>query len=309
MLYYGSPNGPQRDLNKAFNTYKQAAGINKIHNTIDSDSACNPLALWSLAYMYFNYRNPSSSDLGYCEEGTIPTLDRLSFLERIEGAAYYAKYAFNLTEDATAANLLGRISSLDETAQPGITKIKEKYQLKDAQQYFHFASENGYVYATNNFATIELEKIFYDPDNETQHIEQYISYLTKSATEYEPWAANALGQVYLNGEIRSRKNKNLVLSFEPNKEKAKHFFHLATEYFNDRNSSWAYMNLILNYPEDYIHDHQKFLHHNKKIDELKNIEARERINENIYEIYKENDSLLSLYTQQYNLLEQDVKIK
>lgn len=309
MLYYGSPNGPQQNLHKAFKTYKQAAGISKIHNTIDSDSACNPLALWSLAYIYLNYRNISSSDLGKCEEGTIPELDGLTLLERIEGATHYAKLAIELTENATAANILGRIVSFEESDLPGITKIKEKYQLKSAQEYFSLASQNGYVYATNNFANIELEKIFSDPTSATKHMEQYISYLDKSAKEYEPWAANTLGQIYLSGEIKSRKNKELVLPFECNKEKAKFYFYLATEYFNDYGSSWAYMNLILNYPEDYIHNSQKFILHNKKIDELENTEARRRINESIYEIYEGYDYLLSIYEQQYSLTEQDVKVK
>jgi TPR repeat protein len=306
MLYYGNLNGPQKDLYKAFHTYQKAAGLNRINHIIES--TCNPLALWSLAFIYFNYRNSSSPELGHFPVGTIPELDSLSKLEKIEGATHYALAAFQLTEDAPSANLLGRITSIREDELPGIARIKQKYSLNSSEEYFKYASEQGYVYATNNLANTELEQIFNTSDNLCTHIERYISLLKLSAEKYEPWAANSLGEIYRTGEIKNRKT-NQSIPYKTDSQLANKYYHLAIDYFNDINSAWAYANLIVYYPEEYINNYQRFVQHNEKIEKLKNARARELVNEHLLDTYCNYPEILRVYKNIYTTTNKEVKVK
>ena len=288
MLYYGKINGQIRNLELAIQIYNKAAGINVVTGAIES--ACHPLALWTLAYIYFNYHR-KKNELENCE--TIPYIEMLSIEQRIEKSIIYAQASMDIIDSVAAANVLGRI------AQVAPYYLKEKYNLQTADYYFNHSAAGGYIYAFNNLANIELHKIFFDEDNKAKHLKSFIDYLYASAKRYEPWAATTLGRFYLNG-IVTLKGENsqddLTTNFPSfiNKDKAKECFKLATNYFNDSNSAWAYENLITNFPEDYTSNIDLLKKHVLRIKELRNKKAFNALKDEIPNVYKNFPEILDV---------------
>ena len=97
MLYYGSENGPTKNINAAFKTYKMISSTN-------DNSPCHPLAQWTLAYIFYNYHQPKT-ELEHCD--AIPDIEKMSRLEQLKEAIRYAKYAYDLVNNPAAANILG----------------------------------------------------------------------------------------------------------------------------------------------------------------------------------------------------------
>ena len=131
------------------------------------------------------------------------------------------------------------------------------------------AAREGYVYACNNLAAKEAERIVSlgntspeDPDIE-EHILKYTDYLKLSADKYEPYAANRLGLFYLNGEIKSSSGK-IARRDHINFPLAKEYFKKATVY-PDANSAWAFFNLIRYFHKDYeknldlLNEHMEYI--------------------------------------------------
>jgi len=140
---------------------------------------------------------------------------------------------------------------------------------KTSEAYFIIAADEGYVYACNNLAAREAGRIVEmvlskNPvtDERTvvnselteeisESIEKYIMYLKKSATKYEPYAANRLGLFYMTGEIWTPSRKSKVCFREYiDYSLAKEYFVKATVY-PDSNSAWAFYNLIKYFHKDY----------------------------------------------------------
>lgn len=160
-------------------------------------------------------------------------------------------------------------TSFFELSAPAV-KITNCATCSDASDfYYNEAAKCGYVYACNNLASREADTIIKlcareieggksesevtrEPSCEIKnHIEKYVQYLKMSAEKYEPYAANRLGLFYIIGEIRSgRLKKKYNFRSFCDSALAKESFVTATMYPN-KNSAWAYYNLLKHFPKDY----------------------------------------------------------
>lgn len=278
---------------KAFSLYLQAADIEieEKEGLVCKNSGV-PQAFAMLGYYFYNYKR--DGHLKSCE--VIPQIDTLIG----EDAAKRIRYSLALSASCliyekvpAAINLLGRI--LDEVSQSEelFEALKEDLNssIFDAQFselprleakitsledcaaagafFYNEAAKCGYVYACNNLASREADKIceltgceidggkseneaVREPSCEVKkHIENYVSYLKMSAEKFEPYAANRLGLFYISGEIRSaRLDKKYNFRGYCDSATAKKYFVTATMYPN-KNSAWAYYNLLKHYPKDY----------------------------------------------------------
>ena len=275
MYYYGNCNGIKKNMLKAYDLYEQAAGIDNLTREPDK-MHCHPLALWALAYTLYNYHR-KGSDLESCD--TIPAIeemDRKNKLSRLELAIKYAHVAMILNNNGPASNILGQIALLEEDEYPGITDLRTKYRMESAQHYFEYSVEQGYIYSLNNLAMLENELIFTDKVKETQHLNEMIRYLSLSAEQNEPWAANKLGELYRTGTVTCKKkisssNEESKKTFNIiNDEEAIKNYKLAIESFNDINSAWAYYNLLVHYPDNFKNNPQTIKEYVVNISQLRN---------------------------------------
>lgn len=164
-----------------------------------------------------------------------------------------------------------------------------------SEEYFIEAAKGGYVFACNNMAAREAEKIvqlYFEAGNSgnadknstenidkissensvksldemREHISRYIDYLKTSAEKYEPYAANRLGLFYITGEITGSAGKAVFREYV-DFPTAKRYFKLATHY-PDANSAWAYMNLMKYFYKDYEKDIDMMNEHMEYIKKL-----------------------------------------
>lgn len=294
MYYYGNNAGIKQDIVMAFEMYKQAAGF-RVMSGVEEDDAeraqnsfVHPLALWSLAYIYFNYHR-ANTKLAKCPN--IPQIDcefKGNELGRVECAAKYAKMAFELMdyELAPAANILGKISLLTENDLEGISVIKEKYNLDSAENYFKLAADKGYIYSINNLAMMEAEKLFTSPkDTWKEHLKNVIGYFEKAEEQHEPQGSNMLGDLYRTGIIQRRDGiigprLDETREFPEIVSDSKAFIHYqrATVSFLNVYSAWAYCSMITYYPKriienDLLFAYMKSIHElgfKAPIDKMKN---------------------------------------
>lgn len=255
LLYYGNAIGIKQDINKAFKYYKIAAAIEDYNETININYPSNPLALWSLSYIYLEYHKPNSP-LENCD--IIPEIENLSVLDRVRRSYLRAKEAYNISKLPAAANIIGKIAMLNDNYCKGIEKFKETEKIENCVKYFEEAAKGGYIYANNNLANIELIQAF-ESDNSDEfymHINSYISYLEKSSEAFDPWAANKLGRIFLNGIQGKNKKTNEAVYVTNIIDKEKSFKHFMNAYkiyhiFYDVNCAWACAH-ILKYFNDRI---------------------------------------------------------
>lgn len=286
MLYYGVKNGPDRDINKAFNCYKR----------LTSKELTNPLAYWSLAYIYFNYHQPGTS-LEKCD--SIPELDNMSRYEQVDCATIEAINSLKTVKNPAAANILGKIYQISEDSLPNIAVIKKRIEKAtgktDATELYLEAANAGYSYAYGNLAKIYQNKIT-DGDNSIDNLNQYLKYLNMQAQTHEPWALNALGNFYYEGMV-----DNVSYQGYANPELAQKYYKDAIDSFKDVNSGWAYANLITKFPDNYPRSNKNIiLNHVLKLVETKNHKAIDMVKDKLVEIYSpkydksELDSLMSI---------------
>ncbi len=277
MLYYGTGADNTPDYERAIVYYQKAAGLSRIDQQIKNKGLCNPLALWSLSYIYFNYHRRVELK----EIENISELERLSPEERLEYAIKYAKWAISMTSCAPAENILGVISrSLSENQ-------RTQYSLKSPIDYFNSAKKYDYIYAYNNIASIELDSIFLDPQNAESHLKAYLENLTISAKKMEPYAANTLGKFYLSGKITTKiddQSYSNTYTNYINPDTAKEYFKLAISAYRDGYSAWAYANLIVHFPEEYKNDIGLLAKYFKQCCNLKKIDP-------LLFLYKNKDSI------------------
>ncbi len=209
----------------------------------------------------------------------IEVIDRMSLTERFQTALELAASCLNYVDSAGAVNLIGRIlhevsedEELFSALKPVIEKniadrVFVKIPLKVeacsdiqkcsavAEQFFLTAAKLGYVYASNNLAVREAERIVaVSRENKEdpsigESISRYIEYLKLSADKYEPYAANRLGLFYITGEVRGISGSYSDRSYIDT-ALAKEYFIRATVYPNE-NSAWAFFNLIKYFHKDY----------------------------------------------------------
>ena len=220
ILYYGQVDGIKRDINKAYQLYKEAAGVVDIDNCKDSEisslhTTAYPQALWSVGQIIFNYDN-TRVNLPLPEHEPIEEIRDLDQIDRIKLAYTRASQAYGMTPGLpAAANLLGQIAQLTENECPGIEDFKKTKHMEDCSFYFNKAKDGGWVYAYNNLALEELRQLTNNVDNFEErkgHIYNCIKYLHKAAILNEPWAANTLGLYYLEGIKYRNPNTKAVMT-------------------------------------------------------------------------------------------------
>jgi TPR repeat protein len=252
LFYYGNAEGIDHDINKAFETYKRAA-------CIDSEIAtdANPMALWSLAYIYLNYHT-SRMNIPLAVDEKIDEIEKLSYLDRIKIAYVRASQAYSISKLPAAANVIGQVARFtdEDPGCEGIDAFKKEKHLRECTYYFSLAADNGYVYANNNLAAEEMKQIIKEKDNpqlQRLHIRRYEALLKKSVTLGDAWAANKLGCFYLEGikiEIPNQENP-LTIVTTINPENAYFYFREAFksyhEGFYDVYCAWACAHLYKSY--------------------------------------------------------------
>ena len=273
MLYYGSLYGPKQDIPKAFGYYK---------DLVLDDSFTHPLALWTLAYIYLNYHR-EKTELINCP--VIPDIESLDKLGRIKQSFLYAQRSYSYTQNPAALNLMGKISQLTESEIPGIERFKKIHNIKTAEEYYELAAEAGYLYSYGNLAKIYLDKIFSEPNNEKEHLDKYLSVLKIQADKYDPWACNRLGNFYFYGGLTNPET-GMILQFSdyPSSEETAYlYYRLAIDHYCDKNSGWAYANLLLNLPHKLSEDDIKS--YIKELPKTKNYEAMDKVERQLPQIY------------------------
>ena len=287
MYYYGM-NSSAQSYTKAFEWYFKAAGLEPPTKTNFfsgklkkiGESYCNPLALWSIAYILFNYHR--SGDLIDCDN--ISYIDDLYDYGNtrpdeiiIHMALYYAYKAYTLNDTGASSNLLGNILTrmTDDDLKYYVDLLRKEDNIEliiPPSDYYKVSMERDYVYGYNNYAAIIAKKIQEKSEDSTNLINQYISLLEHSATKIDTWALNSLGLYYLKGKIGDYIDENATLD----KIKAKKYFQNATMAFIDYGSIWACVNLLINYSDEYNND-PTFKDICKKILECENPEAYKSI--------------------------------
>ncbi|MBR1567517.1 MAG: hypothetical protein IJ648_01015 [Lachnospiraceae bacterium] len=294
----------------AFELYMRSAGI-----SVDEDrrwkssGVAYPLAFWWIGYYLINYRRESF--LVKCEP--IAVIDSMTVEDRLIYALELAAACLDYEKAPGAINLIGRIFREISENEELFEKVKiqalDILQSHDfiqkeiltapfdcstaegcgeiAEAFFLSAVKEGYVYACNNLAAreadriVELaqqirgkqensekqvsdeskdnikEQIIKEQSTKEQNIKEqmetsirnYIEFLTISADKYEPYAANRLGLFYRTGEIIGTAGSTVCKDHIDSKL-AKEYFLKATVY-PDANSAWAYLNLMKYYHKDY----------------------------------------------------------
>lgn len=276
MFYYGNREYIEKDIVKAYEIYKIAAGFYTINFTKGNEdkTICHPLALWTLSYILLNYKK-EKTELEYCE--SIYELDEMSQLNRIKRAIVYAQASYDFIENGPSANILGKIALIKEEELPGISVVRQEYNMKTPDEYFENAAKKGYVYAINNMGLCECEKIFSDIDNKDEHLVKALEYFENSAERFEPWACNYLGEIYRTGVIKSRnREEEILIEKILDKRKAYDCYMKAISCFINKNSAWAYFNLIVYYPNKIIEE-DKLIEYVHKIRKIGNKAAIEKL--------------------------------
>lgn len=291
-LFFYQKIDAEKYYTKAFNLYLEASDMKLSEGKLIYGGDGNPQAFAMLAYYLFNYKE--SGYLTNCETidelEKISRKGRIKMsLELCVSSLNYADIplAINLMgrlfdecfredglydflkEDLALIHMPGFIS--EETGfVDNICSVDDCKKASDF--YYNLAAKGGYVYACNNLAALESDIIIsiceerksagetdYDITREISedlaaHIEKYINYLRIAAAKFEPYASNRLGLFYVCGEISSTKlKKKMNFRSYCDTSLAKEYFKNATVYPN-KNSAWAYYNLMKYYPKDYTSD-------------------------------------------------------
>ena len=274
MIFYRKllRKAPDRD---AFDLYLQSAGIRVDGGKWNCSGAAYPLAFWAVGYYLVNYRREST--LKNCEK--IDCIEAMSWQERLSTALELAVACIGCVDAAGAVNLAGRIlqeisddgelfaalspvlrETVDGCDFSGILAEPARCDTMDAcaklaEAFFQAAAKKGYVYACNNLAAREADRIISmdsdaaDSAEVEAAIASYVDYLKLSADKYESYAANRLGLFYATGEVRGTTGKRIFkehIDYTLGKE----YFTKATVY-PDANAAWAFFNLIKYYHRDY----------------------------------------------------------
>ncbi len=279
----------RRPYREAFALYLRSAGLStgKKGEWISSPLSY-PLSFWKVGYYLINYKK--GSVLANCER--IDILEDLSRTHRLETALSLSVACLEHEDTPEAVNLTGRIlkeisydqelfdglkSSLNElSGHEQFKSITGGSELKDkedcdaaAEQFFIKSAQMGYVYACNNLAAAEAEKLTargIDEKAQRESLMRYIEYLKSSADRYEPYAANRLGLFYLNGIVKGSTDEAVFREYV-DFSLAKEYFIKATKY-PDENSAWAFFNLIRYFHRDYDNNIELLNEHMDYIKEL-----------------------------------------
>ena len=271
----------------AFDLYLKSAGMSVNEFGWSCSGVSYPLSFWMIGYYLVNYKRESA--LSKCE--TIDIIEEMSLEERFTIALKLAVSTVDNVVVAGAINLIGRIlfevsedDRLFERLKDMVRQTVCEHDFSEigievspiktqedcgllADKFFVKAAEEGYVYACNNLAVREAEKIIniLTADGDTSEAKQnayeknkdavdgavldYICFLKIAADRLEPYAANRLGLFYRTGEIKTADGSFIFRDYIDHNE-AKVYFKKATV-CPDENSGWAFLNLIRYYYQDY----------------------------------------------------------
>ena len=261
----------------AFFLYLESAGITITETgEWEISERAYPLAYWTLAFCLVNYRR--GSFLAKCEP--IDVIDKMTIRDRLGTAIELAVSSLQHAVIPGALNLIGHILyevSNDDKLYEDLKEVIEanipiKSSLSDmSEEYYKEAARKGYVYAANNLAAREADRISkmqegVDEEETDRAVEMYIEYLKMSADRYEPYAANRLGLFYMTGEITGKGGTTRHKSYIDT-ALAREYFYKATV-CPDANSAWAYFNLIKYFHKEYDNDIEHMNEHMDYIKEL-----------------------------------------
>ena len=235
MEYYGR--GPSGVINyeKAYDYYCQTLDLNNAH----------PLALWSIAYMKFNYKRVKNE----LEYASIPELDDELPIETESqsGKRKHRKWCEDIINKVTqsygygcaaAANLIGKILSASEEDFP--SAYRGMFIGRNPMDFYKESADKNYSFGCNNYALgcLKIAQKTKKRENIRYYGEEAIKYLKKSSMEGEVWAANKLGNLYLNGfEI------NGCRILKNNENEAYKYYKQAESFFGVRKYYWALINM------------------------------------------------------------------
>lgn len=287
FYYYGNRRHIPKNIPKAYQLYKEVAGLN-LHSELPEESLSkniHPLALWSLAYILFNYRNNTNNNRELEDCVRIKEIDlwleckgRLFVIAK---AVIYAKFAMRLIDCAPAANILGKIAMMTDSDLKGIEKLKSDEKLLSAEEYFKIAANMHYVYSINLLALIECNKVFEDPENERIHVDNYLKYMKESANLYESWACTELGNFYRTRvlhqwekDFSARKSVTKIITSLPLTksqmlEESLNYYTRASKIELDVSSGWSCYNILCFFKE-YVLSENKVREYVMKIEHVGN---------------------------------------
>ena len=279
--YYYGTNCQKESLYKAFHYYKLCAGLDDLklyipngdHNKIIDKIICNPLALWSLAFILFNYRNRST--LKYCDY--IRELENISKKDRYELAIMFAKRSIELDDSAAGYNTLGIIlgdeyyqknkNSFDNKINDSLGNSDSYDVFKGADYYFEKAANKEYLFGYNNLYYLYSKKLGILRDNVLSNSDEYadtlvlcITYLEKSASMLYPYANNKLAriisenkEIIFSSNLFNEKINEMMCKYKVDtiNDLIKLFYYNSVIYKLDQVSPWAAFNLLNEY------DHSK----------------------------------------------------
>ncbi|MBR5407717.1 MAG: hypothetical protein IK111_08745 [Lachnospiraceae bacterium] len=261
----------------AFALYMESAGLSASEDgTLNISERAYPLSYWPIAFCLVNYRRGSF----LIKSETIDLIDKMTLAERLSMALELAVASLQYAVIPGALNLIGlilyEVSGNEDLYKEIKDVIEENIPIKSsladmAEEYFKEAAQKGYVYAANNLAAREADRISKLTDDTAEEdlkeaVNRYIGYLKISADRYEPYAANRLGLFYMTGEIKGKGGTTYHKAYTDTA--------LAKEYFNkatvcpDVNSAWAFFNLIKYFHKDYDNDIEHMNEHMDYIKEL-----------------------------------------
>ncbi|MCR5232710.1 MAG: hypothetical protein K6E53_02230 [Lachnospiraceae bacterium] len=277
---------------ESFGLYLEAADVR-----IDTDgnwsfgAGAYPLSYWMIAFCLVNYRR--GSFIKDCEE--ISVIERMQTGERMALSVELLCCALSYVTIPGALNLIGRIlyeagndTELFDILKHTFSKCIEGKDYAgvyvkegalgsingccDASELFYKeAAKEGYVYASNNLALKEADRIITlaetsDKDAVKEAVDSYVGYLKLSADRFEPYAANRLGLFYMTGEVICN-NGRIVLKEYIDRSTAREYFGKATVYLTP-DSAWAFYNLIKYFHTEYDNNIELMNEHMDYIKEL-----------------------------------------
>lgn len=236
MEYYGRGTSGKVDYSKAYDYYCKTLELNDAH----------PLALWSIAYMKFEYRKKNSQlENAYIEEleeeypeNAISEQDKTKRWRRwCEDIINKVQMSYNYGCTA-AANLIGKIIEAPEESFP----FKQDFKYKNEMDYYKVSADGNYAFGCNNYGLKCLEKMKKEPEKSKEWAELAVKYFMKSADSGEAWALNKMAIYYMNGLV-----VNDAVVVPKDKEKAYELFSQAEKFCGMRKYYWPIINLVKNY--------------------------------------------------------------
>lgn len=236
MEYYGRGTSGKINFENAYNYYCKTLELNNAH----------PLALWSIAFMKFNYKKKDSElenayiaefELEYPDNAVSEEQKNRRWVKWCEDIIRKVKTSYEYG-CAAAANLIGKIIDASEEEFP----YKQEYKDEDSMYYFKVSADGNYAFGCNNYALKCLRMMNVESDNAKIWADTAVTYLKKSADNGEAWALNKLARYYFDG---FKVNDKVIIPVDV--EKAYKLFCRAEHFCGMRKYFWPVIHLSKNF--------------------------------------------------------------